>query len=269
MKPEFALCGTCAPLLTIVIDESGRGGAPPPSSSSSNEAPPPPPPPPTRVSEATLYRNGVAGQGSLQQTRRWNRPVMLDVAAAPSSSSSSDSEDVRDVSVSLDLAAEDAIHLRVRRFEPVDGDVTARRWVDGDGTAREKQLAPFALASIWAAAYDFKDYLEAHCLSGPRRALGLVVPPPHPVVGKVYDQAGIHFKRLVVRKPPLLQTPTPHACMYPCVCCGKLTRRKRNSRRAQIAPCRSTWATSFCCGSPSVRPEHLPPIVSVKRTQPY
>lgn len=105
--------------------------------------------------------------------------------------------DIRDVDVTLELAL-DPIPLRVRRFVPLEGDVTARRWLGSQGQLCEKQLTPFALDSIWATAHNFADYVEAHCLSSPPFALRTVLEPPHPIVGLTYGRLTAHLKSLVV-----------------------------------------------------------------------
>lgn len=58
------------------------------------------------------------------------------------------------------------VTLRVRRFNPRDGDEINRLWRDRTGTLKEQLLQPFCLADVEKTAKQFKKYIEENALDG-------------------------------------------------------------------------------------------------------
>ncbi|KPM37843.1 hypothetical protein AK830_g8728 [Neonectria ditissima] len=108
------------------------------------------------ISEVILYR-----PGGLNLTRRWLGIAMKDVGDRVTSSS------IRAISVSLGLHNE-PLPLKVVRFIPRDGDVTARFWndysVEGKPQRKKKELACYCLQDIHSAAEEVEAYFIANAI---------------------------------------------------------------------------------------------------------
>ena len=100
-----------------------------------------------KITDLVLYRSG-----GLNLTRRWTGIEMKDVPRLDSS--------VITIEVSQNLC-EKPLLMRVVRFQPRDGDVTARYWTDcllGKETFKKKELAIYCLDSIYNTAEEVRKY---------------------------------------------------------------------------------------------------------------
>ncbi|KAK7414353.1 hypothetical protein QQX98_006795 [Neonectria punicea] len=155
-----------------------------------------------KISEVVLYR-----RGGLNLTRRWDGISMKDVGdrICPN--------DVRVVYV-----ASDTYHvplaLRVVKFEPKEGDVTARFWndysVDGEVQRKKKELACYCLHDIYNTADVFEEFvienavpaMIAHVTRFTKNKPGVKLD----VIEKTYKLAIRHFCEIAIKPPGVKHT---------------------------------------------------------------
>jgi hypothetical protein len=107
-----------------------------------------------KITDAILVR-----QGGLNLTQRWQGTDLRDVAERPFPS------DVHEIEFTVTvLAWVKPLRIRVVRFTPARGDVTARIWWDSDGRRKKLELEPYCLADIHATAKDFEDYVRRNAV---------------------------------------------------------------------------------------------------------
>ncbi|KAF4968712.1 hypothetical protein FSARC_3929 [Fusarium sarcochroum] len=100
-----------------------------------------------KITDLVLYRSG-----GLNLTRRWTGIEMRDIPRLDSP--------VITIEVSQNLC-EKPLLMRVVRFQPRDGDITARYWTDcllGKETLKKKELAIYCLDSIYNTAEEVRKY---------------------------------------------------------------------------------------------------------------
>lgn len=59
--------------------------------------------------------------------------------------------------------------LEVRKFRPLQGDVTARSWRDRNGVSMKTEIEPYALADIYKTAHEFRSYVSNNAYHAVRR----------------------------------------------------------------------------------------------------
>ncbi|KXX81455.1 hypothetical protein MMYC01_201763 [Madurella mycetomatis] len=105
-----------------------------------------------KVTLVLIYRPGY-----LELTRRFDHTKVMDIADCPD-------DTVYNILVDHGLCA-NPVRLRVRRFEPKEGDVLCRRYVD-NGVPKEQYIPPFCLADSEKTARQFKEYIYHNALAG-------------------------------------------------------------------------------------------------------
>ncbi|KAI8957035.1 hypothetical protein F5Y11DRAFT_341084 [Daldinia sp. FL1419] len=110
-----------------------------------------------KLAEVTLFR-----EGGLELTRRWAGVKMKDLGPRDWVNSS----DVR--TIGIVMASKIPMILKVKKFKPIDGDITCKFWVDGRGKKRRIDIEPYALASVCETANRYEQYLYEHARSALR-----------------------------------------------------------------------------------------------------
>lgn len=109
-----------------------------------------------KMSEITVSRTDDA-RGALGLTQRWHGFKLKDVGdwASP---------ETRVIQLSLGVCSS-PITIEVRKFVPREGDVTVRRWKDGN-VSKVTEIEPYALASVRRSARSFSEYLYENAVKG-------------------------------------------------------------------------------------------------------
>ncbi|KAF5631754.1 hypothetical protein F52700_6676 [Fusarium sp. NRRL 52700] len=101
-----------------------------------------------RIADVVLYRCG-----GLKLTKRWEGIEMRDIG-----------DRLDTVAVTIEVSqnlCDKPIRMKVVRFRPIDGDVTARYWTDGHlgkETFKKKELANYCLENIYDTAESVRQY---------------------------------------------------------------------------------------------------------------
>lgn len=138
------------------------------------------------VTTIVLYRSG-----GLKLTRRWEGTQLKDVGDWAD-------DNIRVIQMAQGLCST-PVTLRVRRFNPNEGDVLVRRWVD-NGVAETQDLPPYALADIHETATAFEAYLRNHALEGLTEA----VRGSDELIERTYAMIFNHYYQLPVCSLPQL-----------------------------------------------------------------
>jgi hypothetical protein len=113
---------------------------------------------------------------------------------------------IRTIQISLGLCTKN-ITLKVRKFNPREGDELCRFWIDGSGHKRGKLLQPYALADIHETAESFKAYVNENAIDSMRSALA--VKESGPLIRETYEWAFRHYASMSVRFHPSTTHPSP------------------------------------------------------------
>ncbi|KAI0095887.1 hypothetical protein F4814DRAFT_435294 [Daldinia grandis] len=101
-----------------------------------------------KLAEVALFR-----EGGLDLTKRWDGTKMKDLGPRDWVNSS----DVR--TIKMVMGSRRPMELKVKKFTPIDGDVTCKYWVDTKGNKQRIDIEPYALASIWETAKRYEEYI--------------------------------------------------------------------------------------------------------------
>ncbi|KAI0017831.1 hypothetical protein F4780DRAFT_570727 [Xylariomycetidae sp. FL0641] len=106
-----------------------------------------------KLTEVVIFR-----EGGLNLTKRWEGVKVKDLAPRDWVG-----EPSRTIFMSLGLCS-NPIALRVKKFRPKAGDVTARNWIDPDGERQVTPIAPYALADIHQTTQTYCRWSQAQHL---------------------------------------------------------------------------------------------------------
>lgn len=134
-----------------------------------------------KVTLVLIYRPGY-----LELTRRFDHTKVMDIADCPD-------DTVYNILMDHGLCA-NPVRLRVRRFEPKEGDVLCRRYVD-NGVPKEQYIPPFCLADSEKTARQFKEYIYRNALAG----LAEAVKTSDDIVKDIFAMIAKHCSSLPVR----------------------------------------------------------------------
>ncbi|KAK2072637.1 hypothetical protein P8C59_006978 [Phyllachora maydis] len=115
-----------------------------------------------KIVDITLFKPGQQVQGH-EWTRRWQDKMVDDIGSWAS-------HEYRMIGVTEGLTGR-FLSLRVRQFEPQDGDKLVRDWVSG-GTKKSVSIPPFAIADMDQAKRELESYRKAGLLSCCGKVLG-------------------------------------------------------------------------------------------------
>ncbi|KAF3064374.1 tetratricopeptide repeat domain containing protein [Daldinia childiae] len=101
-----------------------------------------------KLAEVALFR-----AGGLHLTKRWDGTKMKDLGPRDWVNSS----DVR--TIHMIMGSSRPMVLKVKKFTPIEGDVTCKYWVDQKGNKQKIDIEPYALASIWETAKKYEEYI--------------------------------------------------------------------------------------------------------------
>jgi hypothetical protein len=85
------------------------------------------------------------------------------------------------------------MRLEVRRFEPKEGDILHRKYMDG-GLPKAQDLPPFCLADVKQTAKTFREYIECNARSGLQAAAD-----SDGIVKDAFAMLATHYDSLDVR----------------------------------------------------------------------
>ncbi|KAI1445036.1 hypothetical protein F5Y02DRAFT_387615 [Annulohypoxylon stygium] len=106
-----------------------------------------------KLAEVVLYR-----EGGLGLTKRWSGVKMKDLGPR-------DWQNDTTRTITVRIACRQApLKFTVRKFTPVNGDVTWRYWVDGQGVRRRIDIEPYALANVWETSRQYSKYVTTYAL---------------------------------------------------------------------------------------------------------
>jgi hypothetical protein len=127
-----------------------------------------------KITDVRLYKPGqVKGH---EWTNRWKDSVVDDIGSWAAS-------DTRTIRVTEGYTGK-SIELRVRRFQPQDGDRLDRSWVSR-GVKRSVPIPPYAIIDMEAAKSSFDHYIKTGLVGCCRKLLG----SKEKLLWKTYDQA--------------------------------------------------------------------------------
>ncbi|KAI0847170.1 hypothetical protein F5Y00DRAFT_241898 [Daldinia vernicosa] len=101
-----------------------------------------------KLAEVALFR-----EGGLDLTKRWSGTKMKDLGPRDWVTSN----DVREIH--MVMGSRHPMVLKVKKFTPIEGDVTCKYWVDKKGDKQKIDIEPYALASIWETAKRYEEYI--------------------------------------------------------------------------------------------------------------
>ncbi|KAI5917058.1 hypothetical protein F4810DRAFT_94259 [Camillea tinctor] len=106
-----------------------------------------------KLTETVLFR-----EGGLDLTARWTGVKVKDINPRDWVDSRT-----RCISINLGLCKASMV-LSVKKFQPIQGDVTWRDWVDRNENARRTDIEPYALANINQTAKEYQGYVQNNAL---------------------------------------------------------------------------------------------------------
>ncbi|KAI0879902.1 uncharacterized protein GGS22DRAFT_176501 [Annulohypoxylon maeteangense] len=106
-----------------------------------------------KLAEVTLYRDGGLGL-----TKRWSGVKMKDLGPRDW-----ETDEIRTIKIVIGCRKA-PLELSVRKFRPINGDVTWKCWVDAQGTTRRINIEPYALANIWETSRQYSKYVTNYAL---------------------------------------------------------------------------------------------------------
>lgn len=139
-----------------------------------------------KITEITVSRADDA-RGALGLTQRWQGFKLKDVGDWVS-------PETRVIQLSIGVCP-NPMTIEVRKFVPREGDVTYRRWKDGN-VSKVAEIEPYALASVKRSARSFSAYLYENAVKGMQASAEDELVDK--TVRETYQWAIRHFKSLEV-----------------------------------------------------------------------
>lgn len=117
-----------------------------------------------KITDVKLFKPGQVQDQGLKWTDRWKGSVMDEIA-------SWDSPRVRTIQVTEGYTGK-SVRLRVRQFQPQEGDKLKRSWVSPNGKKNEIEIPPYAIVDMEEAKAAFNRYIKLGLLDCCNHLLG-------------------------------------------------------------------------------------------------
>jgi hypothetical protein len=128
-----------------------------------------------KITDVRLYKPGqVKGH---EWTNRWRDSVVDNIGSWSAS-------DIRTIRVTEGYTGQ-FVELRVRRFQPQEGDKLQRSWVTSRGEPKSVAIPPYAVVDLEAAKSSFEKYIKKGLLGCCKKLIG----PSKKMLWRTYDQA--------------------------------------------------------------------------------